>query len=106
MKLNKIIKNCELETVCENPELIVEVTGIIKELFVGIKTKEKIENMNCRHVQYALKNFAIANTKSQIQKPKQYFKQCLLSALEQIELSSQYDTQTIYQEENDIYAQN
>lgn len=39
--------------------------------------------------------YSIANTKTVIQKPKEYFKKCILSAIGQTELSTQYDAYTI-----------
>ena len=37
---------------------------------------------------------------NRIQIPKSYFKKCILSALDQTELSGQYDTDTIYEMED------
>lgn len=88
-----ILTNAEV-TLLE-PGLCVEVIEILKELYMTPNSREKIRNINSKHLFFALKNFSVANTKSKIQKPKQYFKQCILSALDQTELSTQYDTDTI-----------
>lgn len=64
-------------------------------MYINIETRQKIQELNSKKLMYALKNFEIANTKTKIQIPKQYFKKCILSALEQTELSTQYDTDTI-----------
>ena len=60
-----------------------------------LKTKKKVEEMNSKKLLYALKQYSIANTKTVIQKPKEYFKKCNLSAIGQTELSTQYDAYTI-----------
>lgn len=93
MEFERIIKNCEMHIF--TPELTIEMTEILKEMYMNPDTKEKIQEINVKKLTYALKNFAIANTKSQIQIPKAYFKKCILSALDQTELSTQYDTDTI-----------
>lgn len=88
-----IISNCEMHVL--SPELVIEITEILREMYLDIKTRKKILEINSKKLLYALKNFTIANTKSQIQIPKSYFKKCVLSALDQTELSTQYDTNTI-----------
>lgn len=93
MEFERITKNCELHIL--DPALAIEIKDILKELYIDLKTKEKIESINSKKLLYALKQFSIANTKFVIQKPKEYFKKCVLSALEQTELSTQYDTFTI-----------
>ena len=80
-----------------SPSLCVELQDILKEMYIDDKTKEKIETITPQNIAYALQNFAIANTKQKIQKPKSYFKKCILSAIEQTELSQQFDLNTIYQ---------
>jgi hypothetical protein len=80
-----------------SPSLCVELQDILKEMYIDNKTKEKIETITPQNIAYALQNFAIANTKQKIQKPKSYFKKCILSAIEQTELSNQFDLNTIYQ---------
>lgn len=93
MEFERLINNCEMYIF--SPELAIEMTEILKEMYMNPNTREKIQEINSKKLSYALKNFAIANTKSQIKIPKSYFKKCILSALDQTELSTQYDTETI-----------
>lgn len=93
MEFERLINNCEMHIF--SPELTIEMTEILKEMYMNPDTKEKIQEINSKKLCYALKNFAIANTKSRIKIPKSYFKKCILSALDQTELSTQYDTETI-----------
>ena len=95
MEFNNMISNCELHLL--NPGLAIEIEGILKEMYLKPDTREKIQKINSMKLRYALTNFAIANTKTKIQIPKAYFKKCILSALEQTELSQQYDVDTIYE---------
>lgn len=95
MEFEKIVSNTEIVKL--NPNLCIEIREILRELYMNPDTREKIININSKNIVYALKNFSIANTKQAIQKPKAYFKQCILSAMEQTELSTQYDTDTIYE---------
>ena len=88
-----LIHNCEMNIF--TPELAIEMAGILKEMYMNPDTREKVQEINSKKLCYALKNYAIANTRSQIKIPKAYFKKCVLSALEQTELSTQYDTDTI-----------
>ena len=97
-EFENIIENCELHLL--NPKLALEIKAIIQEMYMNLDTREKIRELNSQKLLYALNNFAIANTKSKIQKHKAYFKQCILSALEQIELSQQFDVNTIYENWN------
>lgn len=96
MEFIQIINDCELHVL--DPTLAIEIKEILKEMYMNPKTKEKIVEINSNKLLYALENFSIANTKKRIQKPKAYFKQCLISALEQTELSKQLDTDTIYRQ--------
>ena len=80
-----------------NEGLANEIIEIMKEIYINPNTKKKILKIKLENIDYALRNFAIANTKSQIQIPKAYFKKCLLSALEQTELSKQFDVNTALQ---------
>ena len=99
------MEKTEFESIVEKSEvrlygqdgrsLATEIVEIMKELYMNPSTRKKIRNINIYNIDYALKQFAIANTKTTIQIPKAYFKKCLLSALEQTELSTQYDTETI-----------
>lgn len=93
MEFERLINNCEMYIF--SPELAIEMTEILKEMYMNPDTREKIQEINSKKLSYALKNFAIANTKNRIQIPKSYFKKCILSALDQTELSTQYDTETI-----------
>lgn len=92
-----MISNCEMHIL--SPELAIEITEILKEMYMQKDTRKKVKEMNSKRLLYALKKFTIANTKSQIQIPKSYFKKCILTALEQTELSSQYDADTIMLED-------
>ena len=98
MEFERLINNCEMYIF--TPELAIEMTEILKEMYMNPDTREKIQEINSKKLSYALKNFAIANTKNRIQIPKSYFKKCILSALDQTELSGQYDTDTIYEMED------
>lgn len=98
MEFERLINNCEMYIF--SPELAIEMTEILKEMYMNPDTREKIQEINSKKLCYALKNFAIANTKNRIQIPKSYFKKCILSALDQTELSGQYDTDTIYEMED------
>ena len=93
MEFERIIQNCELHVL--DPALAIEIKEILKEMYMDLKTKEKVEEMNSKKLFYALKQYSIANTKTVIQKPKEYFKKCILSAIGQTELSTQYDAYTI-----------
>lgn len=98
MEFERLINNCEMYIF--SPELATELTEILKEMYMHPDTRKRIQEINSKKLSYALKNFAIANTKSQIKIPKAYFKKCILSALDQTELSTQYDTDTIYEMED------
>ena len=95
MECERIISNCELHVL--NPNLNIEITEIIREMYLDLKTRKKVQELNSKKILYALKQFAIANTKSKIKKPKAYFKKCVLTATEQTELSTQYDVDTMYE---------
>lgn len=94
---DNIVTQSKVGLYSHNGTLGDEITEIMKEVYMNPDTREKIMNINISHIDYALRNFAVANTKQKIQKPKAYFKKCLLSALEQTELSKQLDTDTIYE---------
>lgn len=96
MEFERLINNCEMHIF--STELAIEITEILKEMYMHPDTRERIQEINSKKLCYALKNFAIANTKSRIQIPKAYFKKCVLSALDQTELSQQYDADTIMDE--------
>ncbi len=97
MEFERIITNCELYVL--SPSLNIEITEILREMYLDMKTKKKVQELNSKKILYALKQFAIANTKSKIKKPKAYFKKCVITATEQTELSTQYDVDTIYEME-------
>lgn len=97
-EFERLIKNYEMHIF--SPELAIEMTEILKEMYMTPNIREKVQEINSKKLCYALKNFAIANTRSQIKIPKSYFKKCILSALDQTELSGQYDTDTIYEMED------
>lgn len=92
-EFENIISNSEI--ILLNPQLYIEIKEILKELYLNPETRKKIKDINSKNIIYALNKFAIANTKTQIQMPKAYFKKCILSALGQTELSEQYDANTI-----------
>lgn len=94
MEFKRIINNCELHVL--DPALAIEIESILKEMYFDKKIQNKIQQLNSKNILYALDNYAKANTKSTIKKPKEYFKACIISSLEQTELSTQYDTNTIY----------
>lgn len=96
MEFDMLISNCEMHIL--SPELAIEITEILKEMYMTPITRKRVLEVNSKKLLYALKNFAIANTKSRIQMPKAYFKKCILSALDQTELSTQYDASTIMDE--------
>lgn len=95
MEMHRIINNCELHVL--DPALAIEIKEILKELYLDLNTREKLDGINSKMILYALQNFSVENTKTRIKKPKEYFKKCILSAIEQTELSTQYDTDTIYE---------
>lgn len=94
IEFERVISNCELHVL--DPALAIEIEEIVKEMYMDLKTKEKIKELNSKKILYALKQFAIANTQTEIKKTKEYFKKCVLSAMNQTELSTQYDVNTIY----------
>lgn len=61
MEFERIVSNCNLIRL--NPQLCLEITEIIKELFISPDTRAKIDGITERNVMYALKQFAVANTK-------------------------------------------
>ncbi len=94
MEYENVIEKCELH-VLEVP-LALEIKAIIKEMYMNLKTREKILELNSKQLLYALDNFAEANTKSNIKKPKAYFEKCLLSAINETELSNQFSLNGLY----------
>ena len=100
MEYELMIHNCEMNIF--TPELAIEMSEILKEMYMNPDTREKVQEINSKKLCYALKNYTIANTKSQIKIPKAYFKKCVLSALEQTELSTQYDSDTIMMQISEV----
>lgn len=98
MEFDRIVSNCELHIL--DPALAIEIKNILKEMYLDLKTRPKIEELNSKKILYALQQFSVANTKTKIQKPKAYFEKCILTATDQTELSGQYDTDTIYEMED------
>ena len=88
-----MVSNCKIINL--KPTLFLEIREILKELYINPETREKIDGISEENIYYALNKFSIANTKTEIKIPKQYFKKCILSAMQQTELSKQYDTNTI-----------
>lgn len=76
-------------------KLSKEIQEIMKEIYMNPDTRENILKIELENIDYALRKFYLANTKSNIKKPKAYFKQCLLSALEETELSKHFDINSI-----------
>lgn len=95
MEFGNIVLRSQVKIYSEG--LAEEIIEIMKEIYINPDTKKKISKLKLENIDYALKNFSIANTRSQIQIPKAYFKKCLLSALEQTELSKQFDVNTALQ---------
>ncbi len=97
MEFERILSNCELHIL--DPSLHIEIKDILREMYIDLKTKKKVQELNSKKILYALQQFRIANTKTKIKKPKEYFKKCVITATEQTELSTQYDLDTIYEME-------
>ena len=93
IRFEEMVSNCKIINL--KPTLFLEIREILKELYINPETREKIDGISEENIYYALNKFSIANTKTEIQIPKQYFKKCILSAMQQTELSKQYDTNTI-----------
>lgn len=94
-EFNEILQQCQISLYDEG--LKEELTNVLKELYLDKNTRQKIRNLNVKHIDKALKNFAIANTREDIKRPKEYFKKCLLSVLQDMNLANQYDIDTIYE---------
>ena len=97
MEFERILSNCELHIL--DPSLHIEIKDILREMYIDLKTKKKVQELNSKKILYALQQFRIANTKTKIKKPKEYFKKCVITPNEQTELSTQYDLDTIYEME-------
>lgn len=64
------------------------ITTAITSLFADSNTREKISNIRLHHIDFALKKFSEANNETHINFPNAYFKKCLLSALDDADLSN------------------
>ena len=98
-EFNDILQSCQIDLY--DLGLQEELTNVLKELYLDDNTRSKIRNISIKHIDKALKNFAIANSKEDIKKPKEYFKKCLLSVLLDLNISNQFDTDTIYKNLDD-----
>lgn len=94
-EFNDILQQCQISLYDDG--LKEELTNVLKELYLDKNTRQKIQNLNVKHIDKALKNFAIANSREDIKRPKEYFKKCLLSVLQDMNLANQYDIDTIYE---------
>lgn len=92
-EFNDILQRCQIGLY--NSGLKEELTNVLKELYLDNKTRQKLRNANVQHIDKALRNFSIANSKEDIKKPKEYFKKCLLSVLQDLNISNQFDVDTI-----------
>lgn len=98
-EFNDILQSCQIDLY--DLGLQEELTNVLKELYLDDNTRSKIRNISIKHIDKALKNFAIANSKEDIKKPKEYFKKCLLSVLLDLNIGNQFDTDTIYKNLDD-----
>jgi len=64
------------------------ITTAITSLFADSNTREKIINIRLHHIDFALKKFSEANNETRITFPNAYFRKCLLSALDDADLSN------------------
>ncbi len=64
------------------------ITTAITSLFADSNTREKISNIRLHHIDFALKKFSEANNETRITFPNAYFRKCLLSALDDADLSN------------------
>ena len=94
-EFNNILQKCQISLYDDG--LKEELTNVLKELYLDKNTRQKIQNLNVKHIDKALKNFAIANSREDIKRPKEYFKKCLLSVLQDFNISNQFDIDTINQ---------
>ena len=94
-EFNDILQQCQISLYDDG--LKEELTNVLKELYLDNLTRNKVRNISVQHIDKALRNFSIANSKEDIKKPKEYFKKCLLSVLQDMNLANQYDIDTIYE---------
>jgi len=89
IEFEKITQQSKVKLYSEN--LSDEIINVMQEIYLNPATKEKLKKIKLQHIDYALNSFAKANAKSTIQMPKRYFKKCLLTALDELELSKQFN---------------
>ena len=53
MEFERLINNCEMHIF--SPELTIEMTEILKEMYMNPKTKEKVQEINSKKLLYALR---------------------------------------------------
>lgn len=94
-EFNEILQQCQISLYDEG--LKEEISNVLKELYLDNLTRNKVRNISVQHIDKALRNFSIANSKEDIKKPKEYFKKCLLSVLQDFNISNQFDIDTINQ---------
>ncbi len=90
MEFQEIIKKSQVSLYEKG--LREEIVNILAELYKDLQTRKKLKNITLQHIDAALHNFAKANSTTDIKKPKSYFKKCLISALEELQISNQYVT--------------
>jgi len=83
---DKIVEQSQVELY--NKDLVDDITNAMKELYLNPSTKKTIEKVKLKHIDYAVANFKDANSKENIKKPKEYFKKCLLSAINETGLAN------------------
>ncbi len=88
IEFKQIVVQSEVQLFNEN--LANEIINIMQEIYLNPDTKEKIKNIKLGHIDFALRNYSKANDNGNIKMPKRYFKQCLISALDELELSKMY----------------
>ena len=89
MEFEKITEQSKVKLYSKN--LSDEIINVMQEIYLNPVTREKLKKIKLQHIDYALNSFARANAKSTIQMPKRYFKKCLLTALDELELSKQFN---------------
>lgn len=90
MEFREIIKNSQVELYDKG--LREEIINILAELYADTQNRNKLKSITLQHIDVALRNFAKANSTKDIKIPKAYFKKCLISALEELQISNQYVT--------------
>ena len=88
MDFKEIIKKSQVELYDKG--LRDEIINVLAEIYADTNAKKKLQNIQLQHIDVALHNFAKANANTDIKIPKAYFKKCLLSTLDELQISSQY----------------